>query len=124
MLPFKVSFKTGLPVYEQVLYAVRKALVRGQLAPGDAFPSVRALSQELKINPNTAFKIVGVLKTEGILEVQPGIGTMVSACYEPPDKERLALLQDTLESLAVNAKQLGLKRADVINAFTEHWKNL
>ncbi len=124
MLPFKVSFKTGLPVYEQVLYAVRKALVRGQLAPGDAFPSVRALSQELKINPNTAFKIVGVLKTEGILEVQPGIGTMVSACYEPPDKERLALLQDTLESLAVNAKQLGLKRADVINAFNEHWKNL
>ncbi len=124
MLPFKVSFKTGLPVYEQVLYAVRKALVRGQLAPGDAFPSVRALSQELKIKPNTAFKIVGVLKTEGILEVQPGIGTMVSACYEPPDKERLALLQDTLESLAVNAKQLGLKRADVINAFNEHWKNL
>ena len=92
MLPFKVSFKTGLPVYEQVLYAVRKALVRGQLAPGDAFPSVRALSQELKINPNTAFKIVGVLKTEGILEVQPGIGTVVSATCEPPDKERLALL--------------------------------
>lgn len=124
MLPFKVSFKTGLPVYEQVLYAVRKALVRGQLAPGDAFPSVRALSQELKINPNTAFKIVGVLKTEGILEVQPGIGTVVSATYDPPDKERLALLEDTLETLAVNAKQLGLKRADVINAFNEHWKNL
>ena len=124
MLPFKVSFKTGLPVYEQVLYAVRKALVRGQLAPGDAFPSVRALSQELKINPNTAFKIVGVLKTEGILEVQPGIGTVVSATYNPPDKERLALLEDTLETLAVNAKQLGLKRADVINAFNEHWKNL
>jgi len=124
MLPFKVSFKTGLPVYEQVLYAVRKALVRGQLAPGDAFPSVRALSQELKINPNTAFKIVGVLKTEGILEVQLGIGTVVSATYDPPDKERLALLEDTLETLAVNAKQLGLKRADVINAFNEHWKNL
>ena len=124
MLPFNVSFKTGLPVYEQVLYAVRKALVRGQLAPGDAFPSVRALSQELKINPNTAFKIVGVLKNEGILEVQPGIGTVVSASYEPPDKERLALLEDTLETLAVNAKQLGLKRADVINAFNEHWKNL
>ena len=45
---------------------------------GDAFPSVRVLSQELKINPNTAFKIVGVLKREGILEIVPGIGTIVS----------------------------------------------
>ncbi len=124
MLPFKVTFKTGTPVYEQVLYAVRKALVTGQLAPGDAFPSVRALSQELKINPNTAFKIVGVLKQEGILEVIPGIGTIVSANYQPPNKDRLAFLEDTLESLAVKAKQLGLSRDEVVEAFNTHWKNL
>lgn len=124
MLPFKVSFKTGTPVYEQVLYAVRKALVTGLLTPGDAFPSVRTLSQELKINPNTAFKIVGVLKQEGILEVVPGIGTLVSADYQPPAQDRTALLEGTLESLAVTAKQLGLSQEDVLQAFTEHWNRL
>ena len=124
MLPFMVTFKTGSPVYEQVLYAVRKALVTGQLVPGDAFPSVRVLSQELKINPNTAFKIVGVLKSEGILEVAPGIGTIVSARYQPPESDRLTLLEETLETLAVNAKQLGLKREDVVEAFNKHWKKL
>ena len=107
-----------------MLYAVRKALVTGQLVPGDAFPSVRVLSQELKINPNTAFKIVGVLKSEGILEVAPGIGTIVSANYVAPESDRLTLLKETLEALAVKAKQLGLEREQVIEAFNEHWKNL
>lgn len=124
MLPFKVTFKTGTPVYEQVLYAVRKALVTHQLAPGDAFPSVRVLSQELKINPNTAFKIVGVLKQEGILEVVPGIGTIVSEHYHPPHADRTLLLEETLESLAVKAKQLGLSHDDVMQAFTTHWNRL
>lgn len=124
MLPFKVTFRTGKPVYAQVLDAVHKALVTGQLAPGDAFPSVRTLSQELKINPNTAFKIVGVLKRDGILEVVPGIGTLVSKHYQPPAGDRAALLEETLESLAVKAKQLGLKREDVVRAFNNHWKRL
>ena len=65
MLPFTVEFRPGEPVYEQVMYAVKKAIVLGQLGPGDRFPSVRALSQELRINPNTAHKIVAALTSDG-----------------------------------------------------------
>jgi GntR family transcriptional regulator len=56
MLPFSIDLRPGLPVAEQILFAVKKAVVGGQLRPGDRFPSVRVLSQELKINPNTAHR--------------------------------------------------------------------
>ena len=54
MLPFTIQLQHGEPVYEQMLAAVRRALFSGQLRDGDAFPSVRVLSQELRISPTTA----------------------------------------------------------------------
>ena len=54
VIPFRLSFQPGVALYEQVVYAARKAVISGQMRPGDAFPSVRALSAALKINPNTA----------------------------------------------------------------------
>ena len=78
MLPFSISLRSGTPIHEQVVYAVRRAVVTGQLRAGDPFPSVRALSQALKINPNTAHKIIGTLTEEGLLAVRPGIGTVVA----------------------------------------------
>ena len=90
MLPFAVQFKPGQPVYEQVIFAVHKALVTGQLKSGDAFPSVRALSKELKINPNTALKVVAHLKQDGLLVVQPGRGTFISETLVPSEHDREA----------------------------------
>jgi DNA-binding transcriptional regulator YhcF (GntR family) len=79
VIPFRVQFRTGISLFEQIVYAAKKAMVSGQMRPGDPFPSVRALSRELKINPNTAHKIVAYLVSEGLLETRPGIGTVVAA---------------------------------------------
>src|ERR1700731_3811911 len=54
MIPFHVELKPGAPIYEQVVYAATKSIISRQLRAGDEFPSVRVLSKELKINPNTA----------------------------------------------------------------------
>jgi hypothetical protein len=51
VIPFSVSFEAGVAIYEQVVYAAKKAIISGQLRPGDPFPSVRSLSKALKINP-------------------------------------------------------------------------
>ena len=64
----------------------------GRCGRGIAFPSVRALSKELKINPNTAHKIVAHLVNEGLLETRPGIGTVVAALPDSTRKERTQLL--------------------------------
>ncbi len=74
MLPFTIALRSGEPIFDQVVYAVTRAVVTGQLRAGDSFPSVRALSLELKINPNTAHKIVAALVADGLLEVRPGVG--------------------------------------------------
>ena len=124
MLPFPVTFKPGSPVSEQLLYAVEKAVISGQLQPGDKFPSVRAISQELRINPNTTHKVISVLTSQGILEVMPGIGTIVGKLPKPSAKQRGELLGDDLERLVVEAKKLGLQLKDLTQAVEEHWKKL
>jgi GntR family transcriptional regulator len=124
MLPFSVELKPGTPVYEQVVYAVKKAMVCGQLSPGDEFPSVRVISQQLKINPNTAHKIVTALMNDGLLEVQPGIGTFVSQAPPGNKTERAALLEDEVEQLVVEARRLSLQLQDVVEAVRKHWNHL
>ncbi len=124
MLPFSVRFRPGVPPYEEVLFAVRRALAGGRLRPRQAFPSVRALSQELRINPNTAHKIVAALVGEGLLEVRPGIGTVVAAAPTPSKADRQQLLTDDVERLVVDARMLALDLDDVVAALELQWKRL
>jgi GntR family transcriptional regulator len=85
---------------------------------------VRALSRELKINPNTAHKVIAQLTAEGLLEVRVGIGTVVSAPGLSGARERSQLLKGELEELVVEAKKLGMDLQDVLQAVTRHWERL
>ena len=124
MIPFRLTFQPGISIYEQVVYAAKKAVIAGQMRPGDAFPSVRALSKDLKINPNTAHKVVTQLMAEGMLEVRPGIGTVVAEPAASTAAERGHLLRTELEQLVVQAKKLGLDLDDVTRAVADHWVRL
>ena len=124
MLPFSIELKTGLPVAEQILFAVKKAVVNGQLRPGDRFPSVRVLSQELKVNPNTAHKVVAALVGEGVLVTTPAVGSVVAERALGGRAERAELLGDELEWLVVEAKKLGLTVEEVERGLAAHWKKL
>jgi GntR family transcriptional regulator len=124
MIPFHITFRAGVPLFEQVVYASTKAMVSGQLRPGDPFPSVRALSKELKINPNTAHKIVTHLIAEGLLETRPGIGTVVSVIPDSTRKERTHLLEHEIEELVVEAKRLGIELSEMLSSISSHWQHL
>ncbi len=124
MLPFSIELKPGLPITEQVIFAVRKAVVTGQLRVGDRFPSVRVLSQELRINPNTAHKVVAALVAEGVLVTTPAVGSMIAERAAGGRQEKAALLGAEVEWLVVEAKKLGLELEDVQAAVAAHWKKL
>ncbi len=124
MLLFPLQLIPGVPVYKQVVYAARKAIVSGQLAPEDPFPSVRELSKSLKINPNTAQKVVTALINEGLLVVNPGIGTFVSDDVRDLDRKREALLSRQIEELVVDAKQLSIPLEQVVAALSQSWDQL
>lgn len=124
MLPFQLRLKAGLPIAEQVIFAVKKAVVAGHLQPGQPFPSVRVVSQELKINPNTAHKIVAALVAEGVLVTTPAVGSVVAERSPGDRADRAALLRTDLERLVVEAKQLGLTLAEVTAGLEAHWRKL
>lgn len=123
MLPFTISLRTGLPIINQVVFAVTRAVVSGQLRAGDAFPSVRALSQELRINPNTAHRVVGALIEDGLLVVRPGIGTVVAQGRTVSAAVRRVLLEEETERLVVAAKRAGASLRDVEDAIRRQWSN-
>lgn len=124
MLPFKVELTGGESPYRQVVYAATKAVVSGELLPGSPFPSVRTLSHELKINPNTAQKAVAELVRAGMLEVHPGVGTVVAEWGPASPGERRELLREDVERLLVEARRLKLSLAEVQTAVTERWSDL
>jgi len=121
VLPFTVALKPGVPIYEQVIYAITRAMVTGQVRPGDAFPSVRTLSQKLRINPNTAHKIVAALIESGLLVVRPGIGTVVAEGRLTGAAARRVLLEDDAERLVIDARRNGVGLGDVLAAIRRHW---
>jgi GntR family transcriptional regulator len=124
VLPFSIELKPGLPVAEQILFAVKKAVVGGQLRPGDKFPSVRVLSQELRVNPNTAHKVVAALVNEGVLVTTPAVGSIVAERAMGDRQEKAELLGADLERVVVEAKKLGLTLAEVQAGLGAHWKKL
>ncbi|MDQ2777741.1 MAG: GntR family transcriptional regulator [Acidobacteriota bacterium] len=124
VIPFRLTFRPGISLYEQVVYAAKRAIISGAMRAGDPFPSVRALSKELKINPNTAHKVINQLVTEGMLDVKVGVGTVVAAMGLSSAAERSRLLKSELEELVVEAKKLGMELDDVVNALTQHWRRL
>jgi GntR family transcriptional regulator len=110
MLPFAIALKAGLPITEQVIFAVKKAVVAGRLKPGTPFPSVRVLSQELV--------------AEGVLVTTPAVGSVVAGPAGADPRARAALLEDELERLVVEAKNLGLGLDEVQAELAAHWKRL
>jgi DNA-binding transcriptional regulator YhcF (GntR family) len=122
--PFRISLVPGKSIFEQVVFAVTRAVLGGALVPGQPFPSVRALAADLKIHPNTAHKVIQHLIHEGWLESRPGIGTLVG---EPPAahaSERKKLLRDEVEQLVVEAARVGADLDEVLEAIRTRWDNL
>ena len=124
MLPFFCEILPGRPAYEQVVAAVHRALATGTLKEGDSFPSVRSLSQEMRINPNTALKIVQQLTAEGILEVSPGIGTRIAKPRVVEKAHRRSLLQKEMEEMVIHAKRLGVSKTELLEAMEETGRDL
>ncbi len=119
MLPFTIALRSGEPIFDQVVYAVTRAVVTGQLRTGDSFPSVRALSLELKINPNTAHKIVAALVEDGLLDVRPGIGTVVTDVLQR--RGGSFGIDDEVERLVIEARRAGMTLQQVITVVRDHW---
>jgi DNA-binding transcriptional regulator YhcF (GntR family) len=120
----RCTLRPGQSIVEQLLFAAQKAFLSGEYQPGQAFPSVRALAADLKIHPNTAHKVVQHLIQERWLEVHPGVGTVVAVPPKARIGDRQRLLQEEVEQLVVEARRVGVRLQDVIEAISSEWSKI
>ena len=110
---FIIDPRSKAPIYEQLKEQLRWQITMGYLAPGEALPSVRSLSSELGINPNTIQKAYREMEQEGLIHSRPGRGSFVtSAIGEQQRKQREAQLA-VLEKELRKAKEMGISREEV-----------
>ena len=124
MTLFRFPLRPGQSIFDQVVYAAKKAFISGEFSPGQAFPSVRTLAAELKIHPNTAHRVVQHLIQERWLEARPGVGTTVAKPPSASAADRKRLLQSEVEQLVVEAKRVGLEAEDIVEAVLAQWEKL
>jgi GntR family transcriptional regulator len=71
---WQIDFRSGTPVYLQLVEQVRHAAASGGLRAGEPLPSIRPLAEELRVNRNTIAKAYAELESQGVIETLPGKG--------------------------------------------------
>jgi GntR family transcriptional regulator len=115
----QIDPRSPTPLYEQIAARVRVAVAAGDLKPGDALPSVRALARELRVNPATVVQAYRDLAMDGFVDIRHGQGTFVQ---EVPtflrDEERAAQAAKLVRKLLQDAARLGIDVEDMTRAFS------
>jgi len=115
----------GVPIYLQIESQVKHAIAAGALRQDDILPPVRKLAAELRINPNTVARAYQNLERDGILRTVPGGGCYVNGQTSGLLKsEKLRRLKPLATQLAVEAKQLLLSRADLMQLLENSYDEL
>ncbi len=117
--------KSAIPIWSQIEEGVRQLVARGELRPGRAVPSVRALAKELRVNPATVAKAYRRLSEAEILEVRRGEGTFV--CERPPEitaEQRQRRLSGAAQTYAGVAVTLGAPAREAVQRLHEAFEEI
>jgi len=120
MIQFAIDPKSGVPFYRQIIDQIQFAIADGRLSHGDRLPTVRQLSVDLKINPNTVARAYQELEIKGVLDSQMGTGTFIgSSKVEVSALERKRMLHQICTELLSRASAYGFTTSEVANALRE-----
>ena len=112
---FQLNFKSGKPVYLQLVDQVKAAAAAGAVHTGDPLPSVRSLAEELRVNRNTVAKAYAELDSQRVIETVAGKGCFVRATSSPFKKDaRLKLVAAEIDEAVVQAHHLQIDRTDFL----------
>jgi len=116
----QVNFKSGKPVYLQVVDQIKSAAASGALQAGEPLPSIRPLAEELRVNRNTIAKAYTELESQGVIETLPGKGCFLKPNNSPLKKDvRRKLLTEEIDQAIVQAHHLQVPRGEFIELVRE-----
>ena len=107
------------PVYEQIVDEVERFMLSGAMKPGDQLPSVRGLSTELSINPNTILKAYGELDASGLIFSVPGRGYFISGDAYDILKKKEEKKLDELKGQFMQFALVGIDKEQVLRCVEE-----
>ena|SRR5690242_9974040 len=122
-MPLNLSISTGstTPIYRQIVDQICEAVATGELSGGEQLPSIRALAEQLVINPNTVARTYGDLIRDGVLDAQQGRGVFVAARPRRPvytRAERVRRIRASLDAFVSQGVHLGCS-ADELRALLD-----
>jgi GntR family transcriptional regulator len=116
----QVNFKSGKPVYLQVVDQIKAAAASGALHAGESLPSIRPLAEELRVNRNTIAKAYTELENQGVIETIPGKGCFLRPNNSPLKKDvRRKLLIEEIDQAVVQAHHLQVHRPEFLDLVHE-----
>ena len=121
---FNFKLQRGMPIFEQVTFALIGAMLRGEYKAGQSFASIRSIAADLKIHPNTAHKVIQFLLEERWLEVRPGVGTVVASRPKPRGEDARRLIRDDVHKVIAKARSIEVALQDVKDELTQQWSML
>ena len=114
-MQYEINSASRLPIYQQLVQQVREAIARGDLSPETQLPSVRQLSRDLVINPNTVARAYTELEREGLLNNRPGRGVFVALPKDELTKDaRRRRLVEVLDKFLTEAVHLAFSEEEVL----------
>lgn len=127
-LMLQIDFRSGLPIYTQIVNQVQAQVAGGALKPGDQLPTVRSLAEELRVNFNTVARAYRILDEARIISTQQGRGTYITEIPPPRVTERLRResLHVLTERYLDEALRLEFSKEEIrktINEQLESWKD-
>lgn len=115
-MKFVCDTSSRLPIYRQLVEQVRRGVATGRLKPGERLPSVRQLSRELVVNPNTVARAYSELEQAGVLHTRQGLGAFVAEpSVDTTKKSRRERLVAMLDELLTEAVHLGFTRDELLS---------
>lgn len=109
-----MEFNSALPIYLQVVTAIKREIVSGRIALGEKLPSGRDLALMYTINPNTAGRVYKELESEGICFTRRGLGTFVSEDPDLVKRLREEMAQELLEQFLEGMRNLGISQEEAV----------
>jgi GntR family transcriptional regulator len=107
LMLLQINYKSGKPVYLQVVDQIKAAAASGAMQAGEPLPSIRPLAEDLRVNRNTIAKAYTELESQGVIETIPGKGCFLRPNNSPLKKEvRRKLLIDEIDQVVVQAHHL------------------
>lgn len=114
-----MNFKDNLPIYIQIMNLIKKRIILGELREGEKLPSVREMSTELKVNPNTIQRSYQELERENLVSTQRGTGSFVTEDMNIINELKKNMANSIVEGFLKEMKSIGFNQTEIISLIDE-----